>query len=193
VNALGIAHSSLNDTCHGDRTYNHATHANRHAHFAHQLSGTDFMIDFRTAQESDADGIAELLTSLGYAQTQSFIRARITQLLAHPDEELLVAVSNAGVLGIISLHFIPQLALAGDFCRISYFCVDEEARGEGVGAALEARATELAQARGSDRIEIHCHSRRVDAHRFYNRQGYSEVPKYLVKSLLKSSHEVTNS
>ena len=144
------------------------------------------MVDIRAARESDADVISELLTSLGYARTQSFIRARIAQLLAHPDEELLVATDDAAVLGVISLHFIPQLALAGDFCRISYFCVDGAARGGGVGAALESRATELARTRGCDRIEVHCHSRRVDAHRFYYRQGYTESPKYLIKSLVES-------
>ena len=141
------------------------------------------MATIRTAHKSDAETISKLLTSLGYTGTQSFIHNRIVQLLAHPDETLLVATIGADVVGVLSLHFIPQLALAGDFCRISYFCVDESIRGAGIGAALEARATELARVRGCDRIEVHCHSRRVDAHRFYARQGYTESPKYLIKSL----------
>lgn len=143
------------------------------------------LITIRTAYESDADTISKLLTSLGYAGTQPFIRDRIAQLLAHPDEKLLVATIGADVIGVLSLHFIPQLALAGDFCRISYFCVDESVRGAGIGAALETRATELARDRGCDRIEVHCHSRRVGAHRFYARQGYVESPKYLAKSLVE--------
>jgi GNAT superfamily N-acetyltransferase len=141
------------------------------------------MIDFRIANESDAHSISELLKSLGYEQTPALTRNRIAQLVAHPDGELIVAASNARVVGVISLHFIPQLALAGDFCRISYFCVEEATRGEGIGAALESRATELARVRGCDRIEVHCNSRRIDAHRFYFRQGYCESPKYLVKSV----------
>lgn len=144
------------------------------------------MVDIRTACEADADIICKLLTSLGYPETQAFIRTRIAQLLTHPDEELLVATDGSVVVGVVSLHFIPQLALAGDFCRISYFCVNEQARGTGVGAALESHVTELARARGCDRIEVHCHSRRVDAHRFYYHQGYTESPKYLVKSLTES-------
>ena len=39
--------------------------------------------------------------------------------------------------GFIGLHFIVQLALPGDFCRITYFCVSEAARGLGVGRELE--------------------------------------------------------
>ncbi|MEM7064214.1 MAG: GNAT family N-acetyltransferase [Cyanobacteria bacterium P01_B01_bin.77] len=143
------------------------------------------MVTIRTAHPSDAETISELLTSLGYTGTRPFIRDRIAQLLDHPDEKLLVASNGANVIGVLSLHFIPQLALARDFCRISYFCVDESARGAGTGAALEAQATELAQIRGCDRIEVHCHARRVDAHRFYARQGYTESPKYLVKSLIE--------
>ncbi|MFM2483785.1 hypothetical protein [Celerinatantimonas yamalensis] len=37
---------------------------------------------------------------------------------------------------VISVHFIPQLALAGDFARISYFCVADTARGRGIGAYM---------------------------------------------------------
>lgn len=141
------------------------------------------MIHLRDAAASDANAIARLLDVLGYPGTAPFIRQRIAQLLAHPDENLLVAVDGERLVGVISLHFIPQLALAGDFCRISYFCVDESARGRGVGALLEARAVELARARGCDRMELHCHARRTDAHRFYERQGYVESPKYYAKSL----------
>lgn len=141
------------------------------------------MIHLRQAQAADADAIARLLDALGYPDTGAFIRERLAQLLAHPDACLLVAVEGPRVAGVISLHFIPQLALAGDFCRISYFCVDEGARGGGIGAMLEERAAELARTRGCDRMELHCHARRTGAHRFYARQGYAESPKYFVKSL----------
>lgn len=141
------------------------------------------MIHLREAQAEDADAIARLLDALGYPGTGPFIRDRMAQLLAHPDACVLVAVEGTRVAGVISLHFIPQLALAGDFCRISYFCVDESARGNGVGAMLEERAAELARARGCDRMELHCHARRTGAHRFYARRGYVESPKYFVKSL----------
>ncbi|WNL44950.1 GNAT family N-acetyltransferase [Dyella sp. BiH032] len=141
------------------------------------------MIELRDALAADADAIAQLLDVLGYPGTAPFIRTRIAQLLAHPDARLVVAADGARVVGVISLHFLPQLALAGDFCRISYLCVDESARGGGIGAMLEARAAALARARGCDRIELHCHARRTDAHRFYERQGYSESPRYYAKSM----------
>lgn len=142
------------------------------------------MIDIRHAQIADSEAIAALLDALGYAGTAPFIQRRMAQLIEHPDENVLVAVDGTQVVGVISLHFIPQLALAGDFCRISYFCVDERSRGDGIGALLEAHAVAAAKARGCDRVELHCHARRTMAHHFYERQGYVESPRYYVKSLV---------
>lgn len=87
------------------------------------------------------------------------------------------------MLGVLSLHFLPQLALAGDIGRISYFCVDDRARGAGVGRRLLAEGEALAHRRGCDRLEVHCHSRRERAHAFYLREGFVEAPKYFAKLL----------
>lgn len=137
------------------------------------------MIEIKTPSLADAPAISALLESLGYPGTHAFIERRVTQLITLPDASLLVAVDSGEVIGVISLHFIPQLALNGDIYRISYLCVSERARGRGVGALLEEHAESLARQRGCDRIELHCHERRTDAHRFYYRQHYVESPKYL--------------
>jgi GNAT superfamily N-acetyltransferase len=140
-------------------------------------------MEIRKATLADADRIANLLTQLGYPGTEGFIREKIVQMSRHPDEELVVAVRNGEVLGFLSLHFIPQIALPGSIARISYLCVDEENRGGGIGRQLEAYCERLARERGCDRIELHCHLRRERAHKFYFRQGYEESPKYLMKKL----------
>lgn len=141
-------------------------------------------LQVRDATPADAPALSALLTSLGYPGTEGFAADKVAALLQHPDARLLVACDGSEVLGLVSLHFIPQLALPGDFCRISYLCVAEGARSRGVGAVLEAQVLALAKARGCDRIELHCHSRRTEAHRFYARQGYEESPKYLMKRLV---------
>lgn len=138
-------------------------------------------IHLRPATVADSAEIAALLDDLGYPVDLDFLTRSIQRQLDHDDAVLLVAEVEQTVVGVISLHFIPQLALPGDFCRISYLCISPEARGRGIGTALEQRAYELAQKRGCDRIEVHSHSRRLQAHRFYARQGYAESPKYLVK------------
>jgi len=140
-------------------------------------------MEIRPATLADAAKIADLLTQLGYPGTEKFIREKILKLTGHPDADLAVAVAEGEVLGFISLHFIPQLGLAGSFARISYLCVDDTVRGRGVGGRLEAYCEQCARERGCDRIELHCHSRREQAHKFYRRQGYEASPFYLMKKL----------
>jgi len=124
------------------------------------------------------------LDQLEYPGTASFLEARIARLVEDPDEVLLVyADSGERILGFISLHFIPQIAVEGDFARISYFAVNERARGGGIGRSMEEHCTALARERGCTLIEVHCHTRRDRAHAFYFRQGYEESPKYLIKRL----------
>lgn len=144
----------------------------------------DLSVSVREGYSADAADIVRLLDQLGYPKTDDFIKERLLQLISHPDAVLLVAISDdKDLVGFIAAHFIPQLALRGDFCRISYFCVDRQSRSMGVGWLLEETIVEAARQRGCDRIEVHCHSRRDRAHHFYHRQGYIESPKYLVKTL----------
>jgi GNAT superfamily N-acetyltransferase len=140
-------------------------------------------MSIRSAQLSDSPAIEQLLDQLGYTGTEGFLPRKLERMLADPDERLLVYETAAGVVAFISIHFIPQIAVAGDFARISYFSVGDSVRGQGIGREMEEYVAMLAKERGCDRIEVHCHSRRVDAHRFYFRQGYEEAPKYLLKRL----------
>jgi GNAT superfamily N-acetyltransferase len=141
-------------------------------------------ITIRQAALSDAAAIARLLTQLGYPVSKTFVHRQLAQLLNDKDEDLLVGTrDNQEVIGFLSMHYIPQIGVEGSFARISYLCVDENAQSKGVGTELESEACRLAIARKCDRVELHCHLRRRDAHRFYARRGYTESPKYFVKKL----------
>lgn len=137
----------------------------------------------RKAKIDDWKRISVLLNQLGYLDTELFMKEKIEKLLVHPDEKLLVYECDGKVIAFISLHFIPQIGLKGDFARISYFAVDKSIRNKGIGKEIEKYCVKIARARECDRIEVHCHSRREDAHRFYFTQGYNESPKYLVKKI----------
>lgn len=137
----------------------------------------------RTARLTDAPAIKTLLDQLEYPGTDKFLEDKMRRLLQHPDAELVVYELEGRVVGFIAIAFITQLAVEGDFARISYFAVDETTRSQGVGKALEAYCTQRAAERHCSLVEVHCHERRKEAHRFYYRQGYSESPKYLIKRL----------
>src|SRR4051794_10899203 len=101
----------------------------------------------RKAKIEDWKAINELLNQLDYPDTETYIKDNIEILLAHPDEELLVYEDDGKVLAFISLHFIPQLAVKGDFARISYFAVDTTIRSKGIGRLIEEFCTDLANKR----------------------------------------------
>ncbi|MEH7438223.1 GNAT family N-acetyltransferase [Neobacillus drentensis] len=141
----------------------------------------------RKAYIEDCKQISLLLDQLDYSDTEPFIKGKVENLLMDPNEELLVFEEDKIVIAVISVHFIPQLAVKGDFARISYFAVDKNIRSTGIGRKIEEYCTDLAIQRNCDRMEVHCHSKRKDAHRFYMRQGYTESPKYFIKMLPQSN------
>lgn len=137
----------------------------------------------REGTVQDAPVLAQLLGDLDYPNRSEAIAERVAKMAGNPDSRLLVAETEGQAVGFISLHFIPQIALAGEFCRISYLCVSDHARGSGIGQKLLDEAERLAADRGCDRMEVHSHTRRVRAHTFYARAQYEESPKYLLKKL----------
>lgn len=145
----------------------------------------------RAARHTDWPAISRLLEQLEYPGTEGFLPDKLQRMLQDPAETLLVWESDdrpdsrgiPPILGFLSLHIIPQIALSGDFARISYFAVDTTARSQGIGLQMEECAARLAREKGCELIEVHCHTRRVRAHDFYARQGYIESPKYLIKRL----------
>jgi len=137
----------------------------------------------RKATLSDYKGLAKLLDQLDYPGSEDFIIPKMEIILNNPLEELLVYELEGSVVGFIILEFLPQLGLKGDIARIGYFAVDEKVRSSGIGKEMEMHVERLAREKQCDRIEVHCHERRKDAHRFYFRQGYFESPKYLMKTL----------
>ena len=140
-------------------------------------------MSIRNASLDDHTAIRKLLDQLEYPGAEHFLLQKMIRIQNDPAAALLVYESDGKILAFIAINFITQLALEGDFARISYFAVDQSARGETIGRQMEAYCEQLARNRHCDRIEVHCHERRTDALRFYQRQGYTESPKYLIKSL----------
>src|ERR1700733_81507 len=89
----------------------------------------------RTAQVGDAEAFSPLLASLGYPSDPSALKTRISGILENPDAALLVAVREGSdrAIGLLSMHFIPQLGIEGEVARIGFFVIDESCHGSGVG------------------------------------------------------------
>ncbi|PXV69177.1 N-acetylglutamate synthase-like GNAT family acetyltransferase [Dysgonomonas alginatilytica] len=139
----------------------------------------------RKAELKDSQAIRDMLDQLGYPLTNEFIKGKLMLLLNSSADEIYVYEDNNKVVGFLTLHFTVQLAFEHNFCEIGYFVVDKNVRSKGVGKQLEEMACKVALDKDCDRIEVFSLDHRTDAHRFYERQGYSHIQKKFEKILDK--------
>ncbi|RZK77614.1 MAG: GNAT family N-acetyltransferase [Pedobacter sp.] len=138
----------------------------------------------RNVKSGDSEKIAILLDQLGYHTERIALKNRIDQLLNDVNHCLVAGEDDNGMIAVMSVHFVPQIALNGEIAIISYIAVDATSRGEGMGTALEEYCVWLAKKRNCEMIQLHCDQRRTQAHKFYEKQGYTESPKYFSKKLI---------
>lgn len=140
-------------------------------------------VNIRAAKWEDTQAICNLLKQMGYPQPLTLIQEKFEILHSDPKSQILIAEEEDKVCGFLSLYFIPQIALKGDFAKVCYLCVDENIRSKGVGHLLLQQAEQLARQLGCDRMELHSGEQRTLAHQFYLREGYVDAPKYFRKKL----------
>lgn len=140
-------------------------------------------VNIRAAKWEDTQAICNLLKQMGYPQPLALIQEKFEILHSDPKSQILIAEEEDKVCGFLSLYFIPQIALKGDFAKVCYLCVDENIRSKGVGHLLLQQAEQFARQRGCDRMELHSDEQRTLAHQFYLREGYVDAPKYFRKAL----------
>lgn len=85
------------------------------------------------------------------------------------------------VCAVLIMHVHKPLHVPRNWALISAFVVDEDCRGEGIGAALLNAAEQHAFALGCGQIELSSNERRIRSHAFYEHNGYEEKRKRFVK------------
>lgn len=136
-------------------------------------------VTIRTATINDATAINALSAQLGYtipvAQTEENIRS----LAGDTSSAVFVAEENGLVLGW--LHIVCKLYLeTGAFCEIVGLVVDEQQRGKGTGKLLVAAAKEWSKTTDATTLKVRTNVKRADAHRFYEREGFSCIKEQKV-------------
>ena len=144
-------------------------------------SGT---ILLRDARHGDLDAILELLADDAVSASRgdanrpedrpAYERA-FDAIAADPAQQLLVAENAEGaVLGTMQLTLIPGLARAGALrLQIEAVRVRSDQRSSGIGSAMIRWAMDIAPERGAALVQLTSDAARVDAHRFYERLGFS--------------------
>ena len=102
-------------------------------------------------------------------------RPRLTAALSSADAAILVAEDDGegALVGLCSAYIDLESVRYGRRCWIEDLAVDPEHRSAGIGKALLAAAKEWAREKGATHVELDSGSARVDAHRFYEREGPS--------------------
>jgi GNAT superfamily N-acetyltransferase len=95
------------------------------------------------------------------------------QIERDPNHQLIVAESDAGVIGTLHLTFLPSISYQGGLrAQVESVRVDKRYRNRGIGRQMMEWTIERARERGACFIQLTSHLSRKDAHRFYERLGF---------------------
>jgi GNAT superfamily N-acetyltransferase len=137
----------------------------------------------RGATLSDVEKIAALVSQLGYQTTADDMRLRLERLLPHPEHIMFVAETSGDVVGLVAAHIGQGLENNDPHARVTGLVVDGHWRGGGVGKMLMEHIESWCRNRGVRNVILTSGNHRVDAHKFYQRIGYTASGQRFIKHL----------
>lgn len=130
-------------------------------------------LHIREIQPGDAPAVSALVEQLGYARTAQHILDWIAAV--NPMQQTaFVACLDDQVAGWIEVS-IERRFQSAPFCLIGGLVVAEGMRDRGIGRELCRVAEEWGWRHSAEKIRVTSRSTRLDAHRFYVRDGYQVV------------------
>ncbi len=129
----------------------------------------------RPARRDDAERLALLMTELGYPSNEADVTGRLARSLQSQTSCCLVAESDGDVVALMSAELLPYFPTGSTICRVTSLVVAATHRRHGLGETLIAAATEFAREHRCSGLEVTSAERRVEAHRFYERLGFSRT------------------
>ncbi|MFF2007765.1 GNAT family N-acetyltransferase [Streptomyces sp. NPDC058195] len=137
-------------------------------------------LDIRPATPDDIPAIVAMLADdpLG-AQRESpddldLYLTAFQRLADDPNQRLVVAVHKGRVAGTLQLSLIPGLSRRGaSRTIIEAVRVHTEERGSGLGTLMIEWAVEESRRLGCQLVQLTSDATRTDAHRFYERLGFT--------------------
>jgi GNAT superfamily N-acetyltransferase len=140
-------------------------------------------VSFRPARQADVPVIVQMLVEdeLG-AQRERFetplpqaYYSAFEAIQADPNQELIVAELEGEVIGTLQLMYLPSLSYQGGTrAQVESVRVAQGLRGKGIGAEMMKWAIERARQHGCHMMQLTSHKSRTDAHRFYEKLGFTK-------------------
>lgn len=140
----------------------------------------------REARPEDFEAVAALLEELGRPKAlgtpdEQTLRSRFEEWLGAPDRFVFVAEEDRAVIGMVDMALIGRPNFVQPHAWVPDLIVTDGARSRGVGAALLARAEEVARSLGAFSLALESAHWRARAHDFYLRQGMTDAAKHFIK------------
>lgn len=137
-------------------------------------------IEIRTAGPGDLPAIVNMLADdrLGAMRESpddlAVYHAVFERLRNDPNQFVMVAVRDNTVIGTLQLTIIPGLSRQGSTrALIEGVRVHSSARGEGIGEQMIRWAVEESGRQGCQLVQLTSDKARPEAHRFYERLGFT--------------------
>ena len=131
--------------------------------------------ELRPATAEDVDAVYGLICELKQAELdRSAFHAGFAANLLDHNMRYQLAEQNGHIIGMIGLHMQFHLHHTNWIGEIQELVVMPQARGLRVGSQLLAWAEEFARQAGAEMTELSTSVKRLDAHRFYLREGYTQ-------------------
>nr|WP_168846122.1 GNAT family N-acetyltransferase [Sphingomonas sp. S2M10] len=94
---------------------------------------------------------------------------------ADPNQRLIVAERDGAVIGTMQLSFLPGIAFRGAWRgQIEAVRIATSVRGQGLGGQMIDWAVAECRARGCRLVQLTSMRDRLDAHRFYEKLGWTK-------------------
>lgn len=133
----------------------------------------------RLSRSEDAEALALLAGQLGYPCRTEELRPRMAAYLGAEDRAIVVAEVGGRVVAWASMEIVAHFYLEPRV-EISGFVVDAAHRSQGIGGKVMAFIEAWTATAGHGLLRLKTNSVRKDAHRFYERLGFSVVKDQLV-------------
>lgn len=130
-------------------------------------------IGIRHATIADSDGIAQLVTDLGYRTSPGQMCKRLEAILHDEGYNTLVAWADERIVGFIGTRLGPLYESDDHYGQIMALAVATDHRRRGVGRTLMQTAESILAERGARVLVVASGNHRADAHAFYENQGYT--------------------
>ena len=105
-------------------------------------------------------------------------RAAFDAIAADPHQLLAAAELDGRIVGTLQLSFLAGLSFRGAWRgQIEAVRIASDLRGQGLGAKLIDWAVDQCRARDCYMVQLTSSNERADAHRFYERLGWSQSHK----------------